>query len=63
VVDIATLRQTAGELRAYAQQIRRENEVAQHPTAAEDAGLFERAAKGLEDSAAEIERLQSPQSK
>jgi hypothetical protein len=63
MTDTAALRQSAQELRSYAQQIRRDNETMPYPTAGTDASLLERAAKELEEAAAEIERLRSPQSK
>jgi hypothetical protein len=63
MIDTAALRQSAQELRSYTQQIRRGNETMPYPTARTDASLLERAAKGLKEASAEIERLRSQQSK
>jgi len=57
MIDTAALRQSAQELRSCAQQFRRDNETAPYATAGTDANLLERAAKELEEAAAEIERL------
>jgi hypothetical protein len=63
MADIVKLRNTAQELRSFAQHIRRNNEAAPYPTAALDAGLLERAAQEMEEAASEIERLRGSQSK
>ena len=47
----------AKKLREWAQQIRRDDNLAGHTTAKEVAGLLDQAADGLEKSAAEIQRL------
>jgi len=55
MVDTTELRNAAKDLRAFAQQIRRNNEASPYPTAGQDAAIIERGASGLEQAADEIE--------
>ncbi len=57
MVDVQEMRTTAARLRGRAGQIRHDAGTTNHPSAREDAGLFDQAADQLEKSAAEIDRL------
>ena len=57
MVDVPEMLSIAKRLREWAQQIRRDAASISYATAEEDAGLLDRAADQLEQSAAEIERL------
>ena len=58
MLNVAHLRETAEELRACAERIRRHNEKMKYQTA-DNTGLLDQAAKILEELAAEAERSQS----
>ena len=62
MVDTAVLRKLAQDLRTFARQIRSDNEVIPYPTAGDDAGLLEEAAKRMEEAADEIEHLRQSSS-
>ncbi len=58
MTNLAELLDVAKNLRDFATQIRRDSEAMRYPTAELDASLLEKAAKMMEDAAAELERLQ-----
>jgi hypothetical protein len=57
MIDIVELQNIAKNLRAWARQIRRDNETASYATSGEDSGLLESAADAMERAADAIERL------